>query len=251
VNPVMVKEFRTRRFGRFHWLVRLVAACAVISLLLTLAATLSTMDWGVATIGGLMVLLQVVLVVLITPSLAAGLISGERESGGWDLLRMTPLSGFAILRGKLQSVAWTLLFVLLSTLPGYLVMLYIEPGMWLQVYQVMICLLLATLLTLMISVVISSLCVRTAVATATGYIVLITLFLGPLLIWLAREQPFGRSVVETALLANPMGAALAVLEVPGFQTYELLPASWWIAGIVSFLLFGFLCLRTWRLTRQL
>ncbi|MEM9589225.1 MAG: ABC transporter permease, partial [Planctomycetota bacterium] len=31
VNPLMVKEFRTRRFGRFHWLLRLVAGCAVAS----------------------------------------------------------------------------------------------------------------------------------------------------------------------------------------------------------------------------
>ncbi len=37
-NPVMVKEFRTRKFGRIQWLLRLVAACAVLSLLLTFAA---------------------------------------------------------------------------------------------------------------------------------------------------------------------------------------------------------------------
>ncbi|MEZ6078545.1 MAG: hypothetical protein R3C56_23600 [Pirellulaceae bacterium] len=27
LNPVMVKEFRTRKFGRLHWLLRLVALC--------------------------------------------------------------------------------------------------------------------------------------------------------------------------------------------------------------------------------
>ena len=113
----MVKEFRTRRFGRFHWLLRLIAICAVTSLLLTFAATTGTMDWGVKTIGGLMVLLQVILVVLITPSLAAGLVSNERETGGWEILRMTPMSGFKIVRGKLLSVAWTLVLVLLQRFP--------------------------------------------------------------------------------------------------------------------------------------
>ena len=32
VNPVMVKEFRTRRFGRGHWTMRLIALSAILSL---------------------------------------------------------------------------------------------------------------------------------------------------------------------------------------------------------------------------
>src|SRR5207253_10492711 len=32
VNPVMVKEFRCRRFGRSHWMLRLIALCAMLSL---------------------------------------------------------------------------------------------------------------------------------------------------------------------------------------------------------------------------
>ncbi len=79
-ESLMVKEFRCRRFGRLSWLVRLVAVCAVLSLGLTYAATAGTMDWGVETIGGIMVVMQVALVILITPSLAAGLISSERKA---------------------------------------------------------------------------------------------------------------------------------------------------------------------------
>jgi hypothetical protein len=129
LNPIMVKEFRTRRFGRFHWLLRLAAGCAVVSLLMTLAATNGTMDWGVETIGGLLVILQIGLVVLLTPSLAAGLIASERERGGWSLLQSTTLSGWRIASGKLASVAWTMLLVLAATLPGYLVMTTIKPTM--------------------------------------------------------------------------------------------------------------------------
>ena len=32
VNPVMVKEFRSRRFGRSHWTLRLIAFGAILSL---------------------------------------------------------------------------------------------------------------------------------------------------------------------------------------------------------------------------
>lgn len=247
LNPVMVKEFRSRRFGRFHWLLRLVAICAVVSLLLTFTAATRTIDWGVETIGGFMVFLQVVLVVLITPSLASGLISGERESGGWELLRMTPMSGFKILRGKLLSVAFTLLLVLFATLPGYLVMIYIKPVMWLQIYLVSICLLLTALFTLLLSAAVGSLFVRTATATATAYVALMVLFLGPLLIWLGRDAPFGHATVQASLLATPMGAALSVIETPGFAQYELLPASWWICGTASAALFLVLVVQTWRL----
>jgi hypothetical protein len=249
LNPVMVKEFRCRRFGRIHWLLRLVAICAVVSMLLTLAATTSTEAWGVPTIGGFMVLLQVLLIALITPSLAAGLISVERESGGWDLLRMTPMSGFKILRGKVLSVVLTLALVLFSTLPGYLVMIVIEPVMWLQVYLVMICLVLTAIFTLLLSAAVGSLFARTAPATATAYVILMALFLGPLLIWLGRDAPFGHSTVQSALLATPVGAALSVIKSPGFAHYELLPLAWWICGTASVLLLTVLVVQTWRLMR--
>ncbi len=104
LNPVMVKEFRTRKFGRLHWLVRLVFLCAIISLMLTLVSATGTVSWGVARIAAALVLLQTSLLVVLGPSLAAGLIAGERETGGWQLLRMTPMSARRIVVGKLMSV---------------------------------------------------------------------------------------------------------------------------------------------------
>ena len=136
LNPVMVKEFRCRRFGRFQWLLRLISVCAVVSMVLTFLATTSVTAWGVDAVGGLLVVMQVLLVILLAPSLASGLISGERDGGGWELLRATPLSAFKIVRGKILSVLWTLAMVLLATLPGYLVMVLIRPSMWLQVQLV-------------------------------------------------------------------------------------------------------------------
>jgi ABC-type transport system involved in multi-copper enzyme maturation permease subunit len=249
LNPVMVKEFRTRRFGRLHWILRLVAACAVVSLLTTLAATTGTVDWGVETIGGLLVIFQVLLMVLLTPSLAAGLVSGERESGGWDLLRMTRLSGLQIAIGKLISVAWTLLLVLLATLPGYVVMIAIKPVMWLQVSLVVVCLLLSTLVTLAVSAAVGSLFSKTTTSTVTAYVVLLVLFFGPLLIWLGRDAPFGYDLVQAALSITPAPAALSVIGMPGFEQYELIPLAWWVAGGVTCFSFAILSARIWRLMR--
>ncbi|MFK8112350.1 MAG: ABC transporter permease, partial [Rubripirellula sp.] len=249
LNPVMVKEFRSRRFGRLQWLMRLVSICALVSIVLTFLAATSVTAWGVDTVGGLLVLLQVVLVVVLTPSLASGLISGERDSGGWDLLRMTPLSAFKVMRGKLLSVVWTLALVLMATLPGYLVMIMIQPRMWLQVQLVLICLVCTAVLALAVSAAVGSLFRSTAVSTAITYVAIVVLFLSPLLIWMGRDAPFGRDTVNNALMITPVGAALSVIEMPGFESYDLLPMAWWVSGALSMLMFMILGIQVWRLTR--
>ncbi|MFO1095806.1 MAG: ABC transporter permease [Planctomycetaceae bacterium] len=248
-NPLMVKEFRCRRFGRLYWLLRLVAVCAMLSLGLTYAATAGTMDWGVETIGGIMVVMQVALVILITPSLAAGLISSERESRGWQLLRTTPLSIVSIVWGKLLSVILPLMLILCATLPGYVVMVFIEPGMSLQVQRVVICLVATAVFAMLLSAAIGSLFQRTAAATAAAYTVLLSICALPLLIWMGRDAPFGHSTVEGALTVNPVAAALSVIRAPGFQNYSLIPANWWFLGVLSVLSVMILIGQTYRISR--
>jgi len=248
VNPVMVKEFRTRKFGRLHWLLRLIALCAVISLGLTVVAASGTVSWGVERIAAVMVLLQLSLLLLLGPSLASGLIAGEIESGGWQLLRVTPLSTRKILFGKLMSVVWTMLLVLMATLPGYVVMVYIQPALETQVQRVLISLGLSALVVVLVTACISSVVNKTAVATATSYGVLFSLFAGTLLVWLARGKPFGKQFVEATLMLNPAAVALAEMRVSGMEDLNLTPWAWWIAqgicGIASIIL----SLRVWRLT---
>ena len=251
LNPVMVKEFRTRRFGRAHWLMRLVAGCAILSLLFALAATGGVADWEPETIGGFMVLLQIILFVLVVPSLTAGLISTERETGGWELLRMTPVSTFKIVLGKLFSVLWTVLLILLATLPGYLVMIFIKPAMWGQVQLVLVCLGLTAIYTVCVGAAVGALFRKTTTATMTCYIVLILLFLGPLLIWLGLDNPFSHAVVETALSINPTGAALSIMGAPGFTVFELTRVAWIVSSVVSCLALFVLSWQVWRITRPL
>lgn len=248
-NPVMVKEFRTRRFGRIHWLLRLVSLAALVSLLLTYAATTGTIDWGVETIGGIMVILQVALLLVLTPSLAANLISAERESGGWELLMMTPLPARSILLGKLLSVFLTLLLLMLATLPGYLVMIWIHPPLRWQVWQVLICLSWMAMFAMFLSAAVSSLCRRTALATTISYALLSAVCVGTMLIWLGEGTTFGHEMVESALQINPMAAALTIIEAPGFTSYRLVPSNWWWMGGMCLLCVFVMFAQTWRLTR--
>jgi ABC-type transport system involved in multi-copper enzyme maturation permease subunit len=249
MNPVMVKEFRTRRFGRSHWLLRLISAAALFSLYLAYASATTSVDLGPETIAGTLVVLQVALLVIITPSLAAILISGERESGGWDLLMMTPLSAFRIVAGKLWSVFLTLVLVLLATLPGYLALISIYPPVRWRVWQVLICIGWMLVFSVMVSAAVSSLCRRAATATTIAYALLCSVCAGTLLFWLGRDTTFGHDVVEAALTINPTAAALNIMEVPGFTAYNLVPANWWWMGVLSGVSAVILLGQTWRLTR--
>jgi ABC-type transport system involved in multi-copper enzyme maturation permease subunit len=248
-NPLMVKEFRCRKFGRLHWLLRLVAACIVLSLAMTILTTTRTIEWDVQAIGAIMVVLQVALLVVITPSLAAGIISAERESGGWALLQMTPISVWRIAWGKLLSVILTLALILCATLPGYVVMVYIDPGQSQQIQRVVICLVATAMFTMLLCAAIGSLFSQTAPATATAYAVILFICIGPLLVWWFRDAPFGHGLVETALTINPIAAALSVIRVEGFRDYQLIPAQWWVQGITSLVSLAVLVLQIHRLSR--
>lgn len=249
LNPVMVKEFRTRKFGRLHWLIRLVSICAIISLSLTVLASIGTINWGVEKISGPLVLMQLSLLLLVGPSLGANLIAAEVESGGWQVLRTTPFSPLRIVSGKVMSVVWTMLLVLLATLPGYAVMSFIEPAMSGQISNVILSLLVAVVMVVSISACISSFCKTTAVATATSYGLLLLLFAGTLLVWLARGKPFGPIFVERILFLNPAAAALSELKTDGFEQYDLTPGSWWAGSILSGICLIVLSVKVWRMTR--
>jgi len=227
---VLAKEFRSRQFGRLHWLLRLIAGCAVMSLLLTLATTMGTVDWGVERIGGIIIVAQVALIVVLTPGMAGGMIAGEMESGGWNLLRVTPLSASKILRGKLMSVMLTLMLVLCASLPGYAIMMAIKPDLQQQVIQVLVRLVLSAVLSLLLSATVSSFFKTTAAATTVSYGLLITLFAGTLIVWANMNAPFGHYFVEQVLSLNPMAGALNAIRAEGFESFNLVPRTWWISG---------------------
>jgi ABC-type transport system involved in multi-copper enzyme maturation permease subunit len=249
INPVMTKEFRSRRFGRGHWMIRLIAISAILSLALSYFAAQGALGWGIEIIGGALVLLQTAILILFTPSLTAGTISSERERGTWQLLRITPLSPGKILRGKLLSVAFPLLLLLCATLPGYLFLMTIKPELSQQVQRVVISLAMTALFAVMVSAVSSAFFRATATATAVANLALVGICIGTLLAVIARDAPFGRGTVEAILTVNPVAAALHAAETPGFTDYDLLPLNWWIIGSVSLALLLVLIARTRQLCR--
>ncbi|MEO2091272.1 MAG: ABC transporter, partial [Gemmataceae bacterium] len=79
--PVMVKEFRTRRFGRSHWTLRLLAGAVVLSLALGCLAALGALGWGIGVVAGPMRVVQAAALLLLPPTLSAGLSAALRDGG--------------------------------------------------------------------------------------------------------------------------------------------------------------------------
>jgi len=248
-NPVMMKEFRTRTFGRAHWMARLVGSCLIVSLMLVFLAVVASMYVGMDYIAGVLVIFQVGLIILVTPALAAALISAEVESGGWTLLKSTPLSARRIVFGKLLSVGWTLFMILLATLPGYFVLLMIDPGWQDRVIHGLISLSLTALFALMLGAACSALIPRTAAATTAAYLILVGLCVVTLLPWLGEGTLFGRGFVESALAFNPLAASLNAVKMRAMADYDLIPSTWIFMGVATAVCALVLWIKTWRLTR--
>jgi hypothetical protein len=139
--------------------------------------------------------------------------------------------------------------LLCATLPGYAVIAVSKPELIAQVERVVICLVLTAILAVLLATTASTLFRATATATVASYVALVTVCLGPLLVWLAREAPFGHATVQAVLMFDPVAAALQACEMPGFTQYELLPANWWLTGAACVFLLGVLIVRMWQLTR--
>ena len=110
LNPVFRRETKTslRNWKVFYaisgyiFLVSLVAAVAIWQIMYnSYAASFNPSEMTTVYIG--LTILELALVLLITPSLTAGSISGERERQTLDLLLITKVSPFSIILGKFLS----------------------------------------------------------------------------------------------------------------------------------------------------
>ncbi|MBS0198238.1 MAG: ABC transporter permease [Planctomycetes bacterium] len=248
-NPVMIKEQRCRPLGRANWMMRLIGGYFVLSFALVLGATTMSQSQGVAAVLAVIAIMQVSLIVLLAPSLASGLISGERESRGWQLLQMTPLSPLTIVVGKLLSASLPLALIMLATLPAYGVLLAIDPAQaWIAI-SAQLTLLLFACMAIIQCAGIGSLFRNTAAATAAAYGVVAAICVGTLFVWLGRDAPFTAKFVELALTPNPLAATFSIIGVTGFSEYRLAPGNWYVMGVMTVVSAAVLLLQVTRLGR--
>ncbi|HEX6508470.1 MAG TPA: ABC transporter permease [Chloroflexota bacterium] len=192
-NSVVGKEFRMRMRG---W--RSIAVLTVYMAILGIIAIAFLLQQagpvnGQSSQVGLrlfqtMAIFQLFLILFVTPASTAGAISGERQRQTWDLLLVTRLSSFGIVWGKLVAgLAFDLLLILASLPLFSMVFLFggVAPEDILHTYIVF----LATVLLLgVISLFISALTRRLAVAMIVSNLVALALGVGVTLLTLYFEN---------------------------------------------------------------
>lgn len=125
LNPILVKELRSRMRGPRAFLLislyLLVLSIAVVLLYMAATRDSSTNVSAGREIGKALFLtigaIALTQVCLITPTLTAGSIAGERERQSYDLLLASPLSSWQIVLGKLGAALAFALLMVLAVLP--------------------------------------------------------------------------------------------------------------------------------------
>ena len=189
INPVFRRETRT---ALRSW--KIFAAMAVYTALLTFAAaiTLAINDslsynysFNPQTVIVLYIVLtafQNVIVAIITPSLTAGAVSGERERQTLDLMLLTKMSTISIVVGKLMSSMLTVLLIIIASLPVFSIVFYYGGvSLWNLFGMAGFTLLFAAMVG-SISIFFSTVTKKTVVSTVWTYIIVLALTFGNLIV---------------------------------------------------------------------
>src|SRR5687768_8330951 len=131
---------------------------------------------------------QYILVSLMTPSFAAGAITGERERESYEMLLASPIRPGAIVLGKLAASLTPLAELMICSLP--IVMLCLPLG-GVSPYEVLAAylgMIFTVALFGMISLWCSSYFTRTSASLVASYMLILPLAMACVLIWRAMEQ---------------------------------------------------------------
>ena len=127
-NPVFVAEMRSKLFANSNFVVRTVSTIFILSLgMLTLLAFQMGEEIHTESVRFVAIVFQIGIVALLAPGISSGLITDEIGSGTFEALRMTPMSPFTLIFGKLKATFFYALIFLISSIFILLAMAYLEP----------------------------------------------------------------------------------------------------------------------------
>ncbi|HAU37268.1 MAG TPA: hypothetical protein DCX07_06075 [Phycisphaerales bacterium] len=258
-NPVAIKEFRTRPMLQSHWLLRAIAVCLIVSVLLMFVVSLSV----AALTGGrsnedptllypmmatAVAALMVIVLVLIGPAMTGGALCGDRETGVWDLMRTTRLSGWTIVVGKFEASIIPLLLLTMAMAPAMLILLYFNANLWVNILRVFQVAGMTILFVGTAGMFFSSIFPRTSTATAWTYGLVVSIALVSLLVLLAQNL-FSQQFVRSVYILNPVAAAMDAAGYPAIQKLDLVPSHLRIFGVTTAVMFVVSVVRVMQMRR--
>lgn len=278
-NPVITKELKGRMRGRQGFIMLSVYLTLIsffiglVYLFLAVDGSLSNGNPGyLQTVGKVLfstvVLLELLMVSFIGPALTSGAISSERERQTFDLLRISLLSGRALVFGKLSSSVVFLLLLILTAIPVQSLAFFLGGvGMAEMVISTLL-LVVTAIFYCTLGLFFSSFAKRTLIATVSSYATILLSFVVLILLLfftsVFQSSSFFRSTITEDILniliwflfsTNPFFAA-AVSEVILIDSQSLffttsgmfgsssmpLPSPWIIYvvfyGFITILLIG-------------
>lgn len=207
----------------------------------------------------LMLGLQFVLTLLITPAMTAGSIAGERERQTLDLLLVTNTGAFRIVWGKLLESFAFMALLIFSTLPVLCAALISGGISMLQVLTAMLFMIVTAFGALSVGLLCSAIFKRTLTATVAAYIVVFAIGVGTLvLMGMELNNTLQAIGYDTAALVEMTPSELARLLPkslyinPGIgfmcllvdqtmllqSTFQALPNGYWLYQILTYVDFG-------------
>lgn len=219
-NPIVVKELRSRMrgaraFAILTGVLLLLAGVSYVFYRIVLAATIYTStpvspQIGLTLLVGLAVV-ELLMVCFITPAVTAGAISGEVERLTYEMLLATPLRPASILWGKLISALAYVFLLILAAVP-LASLIFIFGGVTLRDMIVVLVILAATAVTLgVIGITLSAWLGRTVRATVLGYMVVLGMLVGPLIVYILVGVLRQTLPPSWILIPNPVSALFSAL----------------------------------------
>jgi len=131
---------------------------------------------------------QYLLVMLMTPSFAAGAITGEKERESYEMLLASPLRPGAIVLGKLAASLTPLAELMICSLPIVMLCLPLGGVSPYEVFAAYLAMISSVGLAGMISLWASSYFTRTSASLVVSYLLILPMALGGVLLWQALAQ---------------------------------------------------------------
>lgn len=166
--------------------------------------------------------LQMGLVMLAAPAVAAGSISGERERQTLDLLLVTKMSPFSIVMGKLMASLMYILLLVVATLPIFGIAFYFGSVSLIQILELFLFVLVNACMVGAVSVFFSCVFKKTITSIVLVYLVIGVLCFGTLLAlgFLLVSANMSESG-ELPLLAS----VLVLIPNPGVAFFSMMDAQ--------------------------
>lgn len=127
-NPVFVAEIRSKIFGNPKFIIRALSTCICISLCLLVGILHQIGNTDLDKIRAVAIIFQLGLVALLAPTVSSGSITDEKVSNTILLLRLSPLSAFKVVTGKMQAAMIYVIIFLLSSVPVLIVLSFLESS---------------------------------------------------------------------------------------------------------------------------